>query len=348
MFDYLIVTHLPVFYKVNLYNRLSNYLNIHVIFIGADTNEKRSDDFNILRQSRFSYSLLHNGSFQNRNVFKTCWKLLRLMASIEFNKIIVGGWDLPEFWLSTMSSRKHNNCLSLESTILDSSINGYRGSIKRFFLSRISSVFASGQLHIDLLSSLNYSGVVKKTLGVGIVNDISASLRTNLLKDNYGRRFLYIGRLTPVKNVSALVDLFNDLPSFHLTIIGVGEDDNMLRAVAEKNIEFKGAVDNNALGAYFASHDFLLLPSLQEPWGLVVEESLNYNTPVIVSDRCGSVDLIDNGRNGLVFSPVNDSELESLITSIDQSLFMKLVEGATEYSIKQKDDCQVRQYVELI
>ena len=37
----------------------------------------------------------------------------------------------------------------------------------------------------------------------------------------------------------------------------------------------------------YAEYDILILPSLSEPWGLVVEEALYYGMPVIISDRVG-------------------------------------------------------------
>lgn len=45
MYDYLIVTHIPAFYKINLYNELSKKLKIFVVFIASNTDEKRADDF---------------------------------------------------------------------------------------------------------------------------------------------------------------------------------------------------------------------------------------------------------------------------------------------------------------
>jgi glycosyltransferase involved in cell wall biosynthesis len=45
----------------------------------------------------------------------------------------------------------------------------------------------------------------------------------------------------------------------------------------------------------------LVLPSSSEPWGLVVNEALSFGCPVIVSNRCGSVDLVKESINGYVF-----------------------------------------------
>jgi glycosyltransferase involved in cell wall biosynthesis len=46
----------------------------------------------------------------------------------------------------------------------------------------------------------------------------------------------------------------------------------------------------------------LVLPSHSEPWGLVVNESLSFGCPVVVSNACGCVpDLVINGVTGYWF-----------------------------------------------
>jgi glycosyltransferase involved in cell wall biosynthesis len=52
----------------------------------------------------------------------------------------------------------------------------------------------------------------------------------------------------------------------------------------------------------------MVLPSRQEPWGLVVNEALSYGCPVVVSDACGCVpELVRDGVTGFVF-PTGDVE----------------------------------------
>ena len=68
MYDYIIVTHIPNFYKVNLYNELSKNLKILVLFTAKSTSEKRSDDFITLDKSEFEYRLLYDGNYEERNV----------------------------------------------------------------------------------------------------------------------------------------------------------------------------------------------------------------------------------------------------------------------------------------
>ena len=68
MYDYLIVTHIANFYKVNLYNQLAKKLKILVVFTASNTNEKRANDFIALANSHFEYRLLYEGDYEDRDV----------------------------------------------------------------------------------------------------------------------------------------------------------------------------------------------------------------------------------------------------------------------------------------
>ena len=58
--------------------------------------------------------------------------------------------------------------------------------------------------------------------------------------------------------------------------------------------------------------DVFCLPSKGpgETWGLAVNEAMACSRPVLVSNRCGcSIDLVDNGGNGFIFTACNKEEL---------------------------------------
>lgn len=93
-----------------------------------------------------------------------------------------------------------------------------------------------------------------------------------------------------------------------LLIVGEGELRPRLEAeIARLGLErvrlfgFKG---QRELPAFFAVADLFVLPSVQEPWGLVVNEAMNAGLPVIVTDLVGCApDLVHHGVNGLVVGP---------------------------------------------
>lgn len=340
MFDYVIVTHLPVFYKVNLYNEIAKKSNLYVVFIANNTTEKRSNDFVTLENLNFEYVILNEGEFQSRNRIQSILKLKKTLKSIKYKKILVSGWDLPEFWSIVLTSVKRKNILALESTVMESNTQGIKGYIKKFFLSRITTVFASGCLHKELLKRLNYTGDIKITKGVGIINKQAFEKKTT----DYSRSFLFIGRLAPEKNLTTLIDVFNNLPEYKLTIIGQGSQKDELQTMAKENIIFIEQVENKFLKDIFLKNDILVLPSLSEPWGLVVEEALYFGLPVIISKNCGACELIENEINGLIIDPYNKLSITEAVLKIDAKFYTEMIKGLDDSCINKKDLVQISIY----
>ena len=132
---------------------------------------------------------------------------------------------------------------------------------------------------------------------------------------------LYIGRLEDEKGLQHLLSAFgraiaenNDL---RLTIAGDGSLRSHIEAIAsiaDRHVSYVGRLaGDDVLRAYLAA-DLMVLPSLFEPWGLVVNEAMACGLPVIVSDRVGCADdLVRNGETGLVVRAGNEAELASAI-----------------------------------
>ena len=245
-----------------------------------------------------------------------------------------------EYWYLIWTNPKSRNCLILESTINESKVNGMKGFMKKIFLSKISTVFASGNLHRRLLEALSYKGEIRITKGVGIIN----KPKLNPIKREYKKRFLFIGRLAKEKNIEMIVDLFNDLNEFKLTIIGTGPLEEILKNKAKENINFKGQIVNRDLNKYFESNDVLILTSAAEPWGLVIEEALFFGIPVMVSNNCGACVLINEGVNGYIVDLNSTQSMRDIILSLDEKVYTRLLEGVRQFSINDKDIEQLKVY----
>lgn len=116
-------------------------------------------------------------------------------------------------------------------------------------------------------------------------------------------RFLFVGRLIERKGLEVLLQAFARFSGGELLIGG----DGPLREVADEaaaadpRIRVLGHVHGDDLPALYADVDALIVPSLYEPWGLVVHEGLGNGLPVIASDQVAAADdLIDPGVNGYV------------------------------------------------
>jgi glycosyltransferase involved in cell wall biosynthesis len=70
------------------------------------------------------------------------------------------------------------------------------------------------------------------------------------------------------------------------------------------HVRFAGFRTQSELAAFYALADILVLPSLWESWGLVVNEAMNAGCAIVASDRVGSAhDLVQDGVNGYRVKP---------------------------------------------
>lgn len=346
MFDYIFIAHLPSFYKTNLYNELSKKLKICVIFIG-NKSSIRTSDFTT-GDLKFNYYFLSDQEFEKRNKIKCLLNLFKIMRTNRYKNVVVGGWELLEFWLAILISNKKQNSLALESSIEESTHYGIKGLIKKFFLKKITTVFASGVSHKELLNKLDYRGKVYITRGVGLINKPEIIKSEDKINHIFSGNFLYVGRLSIEKNLSMAIKAFNSLPQFKLTIIGSGPLENELREISNNNIKFTKHVSNNEICKYYMENDCLILPSISEPWGLVIEESLYYGLPVIISNKVGcGPELVKGKENGIIFNVKSDEDLKNSILKMAKE-YKYYKNKVKDFNINKKDQKQLDCYINAV
>ena len=108
----------------------------------------------------------------------------------------------------------------------------------------------------------------------------------------------------------------------YLLIVGDGEErpqiEARLRDANSEGIRMLGFRNQSELPRFYDLCDVFVLPSIHEPWGLVVNEVMNAGRPVIVSDQVGcQPDLVFDGDNGAVF-PVQN--IAALTDALDRLL----------------------------
>lgn len=123
--------------------------------------------------------------------------------------------------------------------------------------------------------------------------------------------FLFCGKLTPAKRpLDALAAYQRLARREQATLLYVGDGplrrDIETASAGDPNVRITGFRNQSALPALYALADVLVLPSAYEPWGLVVNEALNFGLAVITSDQVGAAaDLVRADEGGHVV-PVGD------------------------------------------
>lgn len=117
----------------------------------------------------------------------------------------------------------------------------------------------------------------------------------------------------------------------YLLIVGEGEqrpqiEARLQQASAEdrEGVQLLGFRNQSELPRFYDLCDVFVLPSIHEPWGLVVNEAMNAGKAIVVSDQVGcQPDLVEDGDNGVVFPARNVSALADALE--------RVLEGPTVY-----------------
>ena len=138
-----------------------------------------------------------------------------------------------------------------------------------------------------------------------------------------GPVILTAARLVPKKQPLVLLDAFRRVRLKHrctLLIVGSGPCEDEMRGFVRlhdiPDVVFAGFLNQSAISrAYAAADVFALASGWHETWGLVVNEAMNFNLPIVVSDKVGcAADLVCHAANGYVFPHDRPDELARYLT----------------------------------
>jgi glycosyltransferase involved in cell wall biosynthesis len=141
---------------------------------------------------------------------------------------------------------------------------------------------------------------------------------------------MFAGRAVREKGIGVLIEAWRAsglrAPAAALVLVGVGScppwipAGGAVRLAREEGIHCLDPADAEQMRNFYAASDVLVLPSIptrsfREPWGLVVNEAMNRQLPVIVSDAVGAAagGLVRNERNGLIVPAGDPSALAHAI-----------------------------------
>ena len=132
------------------------------------------------------------------------------------------------------------------------------------------------------------------------------------------KRFVYAGRYAPEKDIQRLWQVFKRLrknhPEIELHCMGTGP----LWEARDRSegIFHHGFCQGEQLESIMLNGDVFILPSIYEPWGVVVNEFCVSGYPILLSDKIGARTALLSS-NGSLFEAAND---ESMMVSMQEAL----------------------------
>lgn len=337
-YDFVFITNVPAFYKINLFNKIAERLSIKVIFLSR-SSDIRNSDF-VKGEILFEHEFISDNSFEKRNKWLTFKNVLKSISNLNYKYLVYPGWEIRELIPLMLTLKKSSNAIVIESSILETKTTGIVWTLKKLILNNMSLAFPSGELQGKILEKADYKGDVSITHGVGLINSYQSLSRQH---NNRALKYLYVGRLSQEKNLTVLVEEFKKNKK-ELTIVGDGPLERVLREGTPQNIKFLGYVDNHKLRDIYLEHDVFILPSFSEPWGLVIDEALSYQLPVIVSSNVGCKDdLVITPKTGCVFDLNEGSDLARKIEVMENS-FDEYLKNVRSLSYESRIITQIESY----
>jgi len=246
--------------------------------------------------------------------------------------VITTGYESIAYWQALLYTRLYKCRFVLWSGAILKAIHVNKGPInwlRKLFIRSSDGILAYGSESNDML--IAYGANPKKIVVSRNTVDmqyISGRVReetkgSGLRIGDSDMNILFIGQLLKRKGVRELLEGLAkaENQNIRLKIVGDGvEWDNLFRLTETLNltnqVEFVGYKQYEELIPFLVWADVLAMPSLEEIWGLVINEALAAGLPVIASVFAGSTtDLVDI-NNGIRINPNNIEELTQAITDI--------------------------------
>lgn len=130
-----------------------------------------------------------------------------------------------------------------------------------------------------------------------------------------GKVFLYVGQMIERKGLFMIEKYFNNKKInkslFTLLFIGGNLPINVRDKLLELEINFLNVdfVQPNELPKYYAAADVFFFPSLEDEWGIVINEAASARLPLLSSVYAAvTYDLVVDGKNGYSFDPFNSKD----------------------------------------
>lgn len=244
-------------------------------------------------------------------------KLYQLVKGIDPSLIICSGWiDKDYLKVCKRIGRTIPTVLAMDTQWTGSMKQLFASIAGRFFLlKRFSHAWVPGEQQRKYARKLGFK---EENIYTGYYSCNTPHFNSiyNKLKeakaDHFPKRFIYAGRYYGFKGLEilwqAFIELQNETPTeWELWCLGTGD----LVPVQHPKIKHCGFVQPTGFFEYAQNTGVFVMPSLFEPWGVVLHEFAAMGFPLIVSDRVGAGSaFVKQGVNGYIYPAENKAALK--------------------------------------
>jgi glycosyltransferase involved in cell wall biosynthesis len=256
--------------------------------------------------------------------------LVKGILSRQYESVIINGWGGILFiFFHVLCYIRRIPVVVLSDTRIQKSrspIKVYiRKQIVKRLLNKTSAAIVTGKLAAQHLYDTNYQDSVfigNYAVDINTFFPVYSNERDNSLK------LLFVGRLIKRKRaadvVKAVSELIEKEVPVKLKIAGDGPCFGELHEIVTtsgmgKDIELLGPVPHEKLSGLMQSMDVLIVPSQNEPWGVVVAEGAACGLELLLSSEVGAAqEFLISGENGYLFTVCDiDSMKDKILKLLD-------------------------------
>ena len=235
--------------------------------------------------------------------------------------VVVGGYNHATSFLAARNVRRlpARLCLWCESTLHDARKGSkFTERLKVWFIGRCDGFIVPGRASREYLATYGVTDervfVAPNAVDSDFFQEGAARAQRYEAREQFRKAHnlpefnaLFVGRLSPEKGFPVTVDVVSRLQAegleVGLLVVGDGprrrEYERLVSNRRLKHVVFFGFVQQTELPFYYGQADALMVPSVSEPWGLVVNEAMACGVPVLCSRAVGaSYDLVTDGVTG--------------------------------------------------
>jgi glycosyltransferase involved in cell wall biosynthesis len=339
------LTDIPTPYLNEVVRALSRKVDLLCLFCAGTAG--RGMDWTFEKELGFAYSVV-GGARVRRGAEKTdyyispkiFWRLVRARPDV----IISGGFSIPSFYACLYCKLTGAKLIiySDGTPAYERKLGWLQHLARKVLVPRVSAFIAKSKPAADRFEELGGRGRIflaphttnlAPLLAIGANRDWSE--RAEL-------RVLCVGRLISRKGVQHLIRAVAAMRPVRrpvsLTIVGSGPLQSELEALAKSlgvhRIRFAGFVDQDELPAYYAAADVFVLPTLEDPFGMVLLEAAASGLALVASEHAGAtLDFVKHGESGLTCDPRDEHALSEHIAALADSPSLVRDLGSAAYQL---------------
>src|SRR5882672_5596007 len=302
----------------------------------AETEDERVGLGDVdLSYHNYPFRLLFRGVYTHPSRWRRVVTLVQDVFKYPSDLVVMPGYHRVEYWamLFICILLRRKRAVFCDSTEFDRPKTNWRELAKRVFFSGCDGFFCYGIRSKEYLMKYGAeeSKIIYRYQAAALPHEYDPAhvlARYEALPPTAAdiRRFTYVGRFSIEKGINDLLEafalVFAEDRGARLDLVGAGPLREALVARVDELglggvVTFLGAKSIIEIAELFMNSTASVLPSHSEPWGLVVNESLSYGCPVVVSNVCGCVpDLVIDGVTGYSFDAGNIGELTNALRSV--------------------------------